>query len=113
MLWTRNIRKLRLHCRGNGFFLLHLRALMTVGGLCYHLHITAVQRHVRQAIRELGLTKPASCHTFRHTFATELLKRGSDIRTVQELLGHSDLRTTQIYTHVLGHAFAGVRSPLG
>jgi integron integrase len=72
------------------------------GVVRHHVHISAVQRQVRVAIRRLGLQKPASCHTFRHTFATELLKRGSDIRTVQELLGHSDLRTKQIYTHVLG-----------
>lgn len=78
----------------------------------YHIHISSVQRAVRRAVREVGLTRPAGCHTFRHTFATELLRRGSDIRTVQELLGHKDLRTTQVYTHVLGQGFAGVRSPL-
>lgn len=79
----------------------------------HHRHISSVQKQVRRAIRECGIMKPASCHTFRHTFATELLQRGSDIRTVQELLGHADLRTTQIYTHVLGRGFAGVSSPLG
>lgn len=78
----------------------------------YHIHVNSVQKAVRRAVRETGLTKPAGCHTFRHTFATELLRRGSDIRTVQELLGHKDLRTTQVYTHVLGQGFAGVRSPL-
>ncbi len=79
----------------------------------HHIHTTSVQRAVKAAVRQAGITRPAGCHTFRHTFATELLRRGSDIRTVQELLGHSDLRTTQIYTHVLGQGFAGVRSPLG
>lgn len=79
----------------------------------YHRHISSVQKSVRTAVRESGIGKRAGCHTFRHTFATELLKRGNDIRTVQELLGHADLRTTQIYTHVLGQGFAGVRSPLG
>jgi len=79
----------------------------------HHLHISAIQKRVRAAVRSCGLNKPASCHSLRHSFATELLKRGSDIRTVQELLGHADLRTTQIYTHVLGRGFAGVNSPLG
>lgn len=78
----------------------------------HHIHSSSVQKAVKAAIRRAGVCKPASCHTFRHSFATELLRNGSDIRTVQELLGHRDLRTTQIYTHVLGHKFAGVRSPL-
>ena len=78
----------------------------------HHIHVSSVQRAVKLAVRRSGVCKPAGCHTFRHSFATELLRRGTDIRTVQELLGHSDVRTTQVYTHVLGRAFAGVRSPL-
>lgn len=79
----------------------------------HHVHTSSVQKAVSSAARQVVTGRPVGCHTFRHSFATELLRRGSDIRTVQELLGHRDLRTTQIYTHVLGQGFAGVRSPLG
>ncbi|MBZ0105141.1 MAG: integron integrase [Sulfuricella denitrificans] len=78
----------------------------------HHLQDQAVQRAVKQAVRAAGLTKPATPHTFRHSFATHLLEGGYDIRTVQELLGHSDVSTTMIYTHVLNRGGKGVQSPL-
>jgi len=78
----------------------------------HHMDEKAIQRSMKQTIHRVGITKPASPHTLRHSFATHMLENGYDIRTVQELLGHSDVKTTMIYTHVLNRGGRGVKSPL-
>ena len=78
----------------------------------FHLHESVVQRAVAEASRRAGLVKRVTCHTFRHSFATHLLDAGYDIRTDQELLGHADVSTTMVYTHVLNRGGLGVRSPI-
>ncbi len=78
----------------------------------HHILEDNIQRAVKQALRQAGIAKHGSCHTFRHSFATHLLQAGYDIRTVQELLGHKDVKTTMIYTHVLNRGGRGVKSPL-
>jgi len=78
----------------------------------HHVDEQSLQRAVKSALKHAGIVKIASCHTLRHSFATHLLESGYDIRTVQELLGHSDVSTTQIYTHVLNRGAGGVLSPL-
>jgi integron integrase len=78
----------------------------------HYLHESGLQKAMKQAVRQAGTNKRVGCHTFRHSFATHLLQNGYDIRTVQELLGHKDVKTTMIYTHVLNRGGKGVRSPL-
>ncbi len=84
------------------------------GVLCrHHLHTSVIQKAIKVAANRANIhNKRVTCHAFRHSFASELIRSGSDILTVQELLGHSDIRTTQIYTHVIGKHYAGTNSPL-
>ena len=78
----------------------------------HHRHDSTVRKKLQRAVQQAAINKRVTCHTFRHSFATHLLEKGRDIRTVQELLGHNDLNTTQIYTHVLGQHYAGTSSPM-
>ncbi len=78
----------------------------------HHLHVSSIQKAIQKAVKLCAVVKPVGCHTLRHSFATHLLADGYDIRTVQELLGHKDVSTTMIYTHVLNRGGRGVRSPL-
>ncbi len=78
----------------------------------HHLHNTVLRKYIRDAVAKTGIRKPVKAHTFRHSFATRLLQNGYDIRTIQKLLGHEDVTTTEIYTHVLGRGAMGVISPV-
>jgi integron integrase len=83
------------------------------GYVCrHHIHETAYRKQLRQALLKSGIAKRVTAHTFRHSFATQILRSGADIRTVQDLLGHADVKTTEIYTHVIGSRFTNTRSPM-
>ena len=78
----------------------------------HHIHNTSLRKYIKTAVAKTGIHKPVKTHTFRHSFATQLLQKGYDIRTIQTLLGHEDVTTTEIYTHVLNRGAMGVISPV-
>ena len=104
------------HLSSNWMFIFPSKTLCKhpyTGVLCrHHLHQSVIRKALKKSVAKTNLLKRVNCHTFRHSFATHMLENGTDIRTVQELLGHNDVKTTQIYTHVIGQHYAGTNSPL-
>lgn len=104
------------HLSSNWMFIFPSKTLCNhpyTGVLCrHHLHQSVIRKALKKSVAKTNLLKRVNCHTFRHSFATHMLENGTDIRTVQELLGHNDVKTTQIYTHVIGQHYAGTNSPL-